>query len=572
MKYKGTPISRGIAIGIAYLYQPQTYIKPALTKLNPGELDEALHRYESARNAARHELESIRQRLEDKDKAKIFAAHIDILCDDVMDEEIRDCIIGAGYREDWAIVSVYEKYIQMLDKAKDALIRERVADFKDVENRLLRCLAGIPENNLGMLKKPVIIVARDLLPSDTATLNRNMVLGIVIEVGGMTSHSAIIARSYGIPLLCVREATGLVLHGDTVVVDAVDGALLVRPDEQRIMEYEKRRAEWLLRKEDVGRFLSVTPTCIDGTRIDVELNIGSATSEELEGAAYTDGVGLFRTEFLYMGRRQPPSEDEQFEIYKDVLTRFGERHVTLRTLDIGGDKTLDCLQLPKEQNPFLGKRALRLSFDDPTTFKTQLRAALRASVYGTLWIMFPMVASMDDLRRAKAIVKETQEELTEKAISFDAEVKLGIMIEIPSIAMIADHVVREVDFASIGTNDLTQYSLAVDRMNPTVSEYYQSYHPALFRLIGFVAEQFRKAGKPLCVCGESAGDPLAAAVLIGLGIRKLSMGVSSVASIKKLISGLSIEYAETLAKRVRELSTAAEVENHLITALKDLTL
>jgi phosphotransferase system enzyme I (PtsI) len=570
MKYQGTLISRGIAIGTAYLYQPQTFIKPVMNKVNPEARDEALHRYESARDTARHELEDIRQRLEDNDQAKIFAAHIDILCDEVMDEEIRDCILEGSYQEDWAIFSVYQKYIQMLDMAKDALIRERVADFQDVKNRLLRCLTGIPEKNLGMLEKPVIIVAHDLLPSDTATLDRNMVLGIVTEVGGMTSHSAIIARSYGIPLLCVREALRLVSDGDKLIVDGLDGALLVSPNEREIMEYEIRRAKWLGQREDLNNYLSITPTCSDGTRIDVELNIGSATIAELEGAAYTDGVGLFRTEFLYMGRSQLPSEAEQFEIYKEVLTKFGERHVTLRTLDIGGDKTLDCMELPEEQNPFLGKRALRLSFEDPVTFKTQLRAALRASVYGNLRIMFPMVASMDDLRRAKAIVEETQEELAEKAISFDTEVQLGIMIEIPSIAMIADLVAAEVDFASIGTNDLTQYSLAVDRMNPTVSQYYQSYHPALFRLIGYVAEQFRKAGKPLGVCGELAGDPLAAAVLIGLGIRRLSMGVSSVANIKKLISGLSIERAEKLAVLVKGLATAAEVEICLKTALKDL--
>lgn len=572
MKYQGTPISRGIAIGTAYRYQPQTFTEPVMNKVNSEEKDEALRRYALARDAARRELEDIRQRLEDNDQAKIFAAHIDILCDEVVDEEIRDCILEGSYQEDWAIFSVYQKYIQMLDQAKDALIRERVADFKDVANRLLRCLAGVPEKNLGMLEKPVIIVAHDLLPSDTATLDRNMALGIVIEVGGMTSHSAIIARSYGIPLLCVREALRLVSDGDKLIVDGLDGALLVSPNEREIMKYEITRAKWLGQKEDLNSYLSITPTCSDGTRIDVELNIGSATAAELEGAAYTDGVGLFRTEFLYMERSRLPSEAEQFEIYKEVLAKFGERHVTLRTLDIGGDKTLDCMELPEEQNPFLGKRALRLSFEDPVTFKTQLRAALRASVYGNLGIMFPMVASMDDLRRAKAIVKETQEELAEKAISFDTEVKLGIMIEIPSIAMIADLVVAEVDFASIGTNDLTQYFLAVDRMNPTVSQYYQSYHPALFRLIGYVAEQFRKAGKPLGVCGELAGDPLAAAVLIGLGIRRLSMGVSSVASIKKLISGLSIEWAAKLAKRVRELATAAEAEAFLKMELKDLIL
>jgi phosphotransferase system enzyme I (PtsI) len=569
MKYNGNPISPGIAIGIACLYQPYT-AKPTLNKLGPGEQDQALHRYEAARDAAGHELENICRRLDDKDKARIFTAHKDILYDDAMDEEIRACICRDGYAEDWAIYSVFERYIQALDRVKDVLIRERAADLKDVETRLLRCHAGVPENNPATLEKPTVIVTHDLMPSDSAALDRDMVRGIVTEAGGATSHSAIIARSYGIPLLCVPDAMRLVAHGVTVVVDALDGALQIQPDEAELMAYRKKRHDWLARKEETDRYLSVAPVCTDGTRIDVELNLGSVTPEELEGTAVTDGVGLFRTEFLYMGRNQLPSEDEQFALYKEVLSWFGERHVTLRTMDIGGDKTLDCLPLPKEQNPFLGKRALRLSFDDPGTFKTQLRAALRASVYGNLWIMFPMVASMDDLRRAKAMVKEAQDELAAKAIPFDAGVKLGVMIEIPAIAMLADHVVREVDFASIGTNDLTQYSLAVDRMNPSVSGYYQSYHPALFRLIGLVAEQFRKADKPLGVCGESAGDPLAAAAFIGLGIRKLSIGLSSVANIKKLICGLRVEDAERLAKHIQELPTAAEVENHLRTALADL--
>lgn len=569
MEYSGISVSRGVAIGKAFIYQPHIF-QPKMKKLPPEDYNEALHRYKRGRQVAQGELEKTCKKLEDQDKAAIFKAHIDILYDDTIDEEIRDSITTDGYQEDWAIYSVYEKYIQVLGKAKDTLIRERIADLQDVKNRLLRCCAGKPEQNLGMLESPVIIVTHDLMPSDTAMLDPKKVLGFVTEVGGMTSHSAIIARSYSIPLLCVREAMGLVAHDDQVVVDALDGVLAVRPEKEVISCYEKKREDWLTRLEDVGRYYSVTPVCTDGTRIEIELNLGSVTPEELEGARHTDGVGLFRTEFLYMGRSQPPAEDEQYELYKDVLLHFGGRKVTLRTLDIGGDKTADCLELPKEQNPFLGKRALRLCFDDLVTFKTQLRAALRASVHGDLWIMFPMVASMDDLRRAKAIVKETQEELAAEDIPFDAHLKWGIMIEIPAIAMLADQVVKEIDFASIGTNDLTQYSLAVDRMNPLVAEYYQSYHPALFRIIGLVAKEFLKSGKPLGVCGELAGDPLAAAVLIGLGVRKLSMSISSVASIKRLICGLSLDFAEKLAKDVQQLSTASEVENYLKKALKDL--
>ncbi|MEG2074471.1 MAG: phosphoenolpyruvate--protein phosphotransferase, partial [Angelakisella sp.] len=275
-------------------------------------------------------------------------------------------------------------------------------------------------------------------------------------------------------------------------------------------------------------------------------------------------------EFIYMGKPQLPTEDEQLEIYKKVLTEFGERPVTIRTLDIGGDKKLDCMELPVEDNPFLGNRALRLCFSHPDIFKTQLRACLRASVYGNLWLMFPMVGSMDDIRKAKAMLEEARSELTAEGIPYSKDMKIGIMIEIPSIALVADLAAQEVDFASIGTNDLTQYTTAVDRMNPAVSHYYQTYHPAMFRLIGYVVEQFNKAGKPICVCGEMGGDKLAAPILVGLGMRRLSMGIASVAQIKKILSGLTIPQAESLAKRVRTLSTAAEAENLIRTELAQL--
>ncbi len=568
MRYGGRSLAQGIAVGKACLYKPYD-AKPEKKMLEPGECDKALLRYKTAQETALGELKCIYNNLSNEDEAAIFLAHIDILCDDVINEEIKDCICCEGYIEEWAVYSTYENYIQTLGKVKDTLICERAADLKDVQNRLLRCLAGIPENNLSMLQKPTVIVAHDLMPSDTAMLDRSMVKGIVIEIGGVTSHSAIIARSYGIPLLCVQNATQLVANDDTLIIDAFEGVLLLNADKATVESYIKKCDMWLAKKKEIERYITVKSICTDGTRIDVELNIGSATSEELKDSEYTDGIGLFRTEFLYMGRRQLPSEDEQFEIYKRVLSQFSGRHVTLRTLDIGGDKILESIQLPQEQNPFMGKRALRLCFDNLEIFKTQIRAALRASIYGNLWIMFPMVSSMDDFRRAKGIVTEVKEELALSAIPFDKNIKLGIMIEIPAIAMLADQVSKEVDFASIGTNDLLQYALAVDRMNPDVSTYYQIYHPALFRLIGFVAEQFRKEDKPLCVCGESAGDPLSAVVFIGLGIRKLSMGCSLISGIKKLICGMSLEKSERLAKSIQDMSTATEVENLLREALNE---
>ncbi len=562
MTYNGTILSKGIAIESAYLYTSY-HVIPDKKTIADDEKAQAVGRYEKAKATASNELENIRARLDDADKAKIFTAHIDIIEDEAIDDEIRESINAEGYAEDWAIYSAYEKYIKILGGVEDPMIRERAADLNDVEKRLLRCLAGIPEKRLEKLDQPIVLVAHDLNPSDTAMLDREMVRGIVVEKGGATSHSAIIARSYGIPLLCVEKAMQMIAPDNLLIVDALDGVLYIKPDMATLVDYEKKRGRWKEHINDVSRYLSVQPVCTDGTKVDIELNIGSAKPEEMGNAEYTSGVGLFRTEFIYMECNTLPTEDRQLEIYKSVLSRFEGKPVTLRTLDIGGDKVLECLKLPIEQNPFLGKRALRLCFDHSDIFKTQLRAALRASAYGDLRLMFPMVSSMDDFYRARTIVDEVKENLREAHISFNEKIKLGIMIEIPAIALLADHIVKEVDFASIGTNDLTQYFLAVDRMNTSVSNYYQNYHPALFRLIAYVAREFKKANKQLSVCGELSSDPLAAAVFIGLGIRKLSMSGAFVAGIKKMICSMNTADAEEIAKHIQDFPTAKHVENYL---------
>ena len=573
MEYRGNPVSEGIAVGKAYLYQPYAP-EVAEGEIPEAEAPQAIARYEKMLEGAKRELEAIRQRLEasgDGDKAKIFAAHQDILFDVAMDEEIRDKISYDCMTPEWAVHKVYEKFIKLLGKAKDDLIRERVADMRDVKNRLLRVAAGVAEKNLAALDGPAVVVAHDLLPSDTATLDRKNVLAIVTEVGGATSHSAIIARSYEIPaLLGVEGIMDKVSHGQELAVDAVEGLLIPDPDPAVKEDFAKKREAFLQRRAEEKKFLAVEPRMADGTLVPVHLNVGSASDQELAGEKYTDGVGLFRTEFIYMGKEQLPTEEEQYEIYKKILTAFGDRPVTLRTLDIGGDKKLQCMELPVEENPFLGNRALRLCFTMPEVFLTQLRAALRASVHGNLWIMFPMVGSMDDIRRAKGFVEQAKAQLDAEGIPYSPSVKIGIMIEIPSIALVADMAAKEVDFASIGTNDLTQYATAVDRMNPALREYYQGCHPALFRLIGYVVSSFAKEGKPVSVCGEMGGDPLSAAVLVGLGMSKLSMGLASVARIKKMLSGLTIEKARELAGKAQSLATHGEVEEYLKAELAPL--
>ena len=343
----------------------------------------------------------------------------------------------------------------------------------------------------------------------------------------------------------------------------MNGIIYVNPDNETIELFKNKQKDFLFKQEIIKKYINTKPLTKDGTIIEISLNIGSASDEELENEPYVDGIGLFRSEFLYMENTQMPSEDQQFEVYKKALIKFKKKPVILRTLDVGGDKALSYLDLAKEDNPFLGNRAIRLCFNHIEMFKTQLRAALRASIFGNLWLMFPMVGSMDDIYKLKKIVEEVKEGLKKRNIEYDPKFKFGIMIEIPSIIMIADHVADVVDFASIGTNDLCQYLTAVDRMNPMVSTYFQSYAPSMFRVIKMAIEAFNKANKPLSVCGESGGDLIAAPILIGLGMRKLSMNKSSIAEIKRMIKSNTIEHLESIANHAISLKTEVEVVDYV---------
>lgn len=562
MEYRGNNVSKGIAIGNVYHYEPFA-AQVRAEHIAPEGVEAALAEYGRAREAAAGELARIRAQLEAQgaSEAKIFAAHADILMDEAMDEDIRCSITMDHMDPGWAVDSVYGQYADLLGRAPDPLIRERAADLKDVRARLLRCLAGAEERSLAALDGPVVVVARDLLPSDTATLDRANVLAIVTETGGATSHSAILARSYEIPaILGIPGVFAALLEGETVVADAVEGVLVAQPDEALLAGYAQRREAYRRKAEEEKRYLPAKPVTADGVSVEVELNIGSVKDEELSAAPYVDGVGLFRTEFLYMNRAQAPDEEEQYQIYAKALKTFAPRPLTLRTLDIGGDKQVECLPLPAEQNPFLGNRALRFCFAHEELFLTQLRAALRASVHGQLWLMFPMVGSLEDIRRAKALVERAKGQLTAEGRPFAGDIKLGVMVEIPALALLAEQVAREVDFASIGTNDLTQYLLAADRGEPAVAGYYQMYHPAVFRLIRMVSDAFTAAGKPLCVCGELGGDLLGAAALIGLGLRRLSMGAAALAPVKKLICSLTLPQAQAAAQAACAAATAGEAE------------
>ncbi len=559
----GIPVSAGIALAKAYRYEP---ILLTVTEgcCKAGEEEKQLQVFRDAIRLAGKELEELYESLrgEDESKAKIFAAHKEILEDEEILNEIQTAIEDEHVNADFAIQKVFDEFAGLLSKVENPLIAGRAADLQDVRNRLLRICMGKEAKNLANLTEDVIVVAHDLLPSDTATMNRERVKGIVTEIGGSNAHSAILARSFRIPaVLGVADAMSEIPDGALLSMDALSGEVILFPAEDEVAENEQKKQRFLQKRREEEQYLDKPARMKDGTQIQIGINVGSAEFEVPE--TQFDFVGLFRTEFLYMENSSLPSEEEQFEAYKKVINNAKGHPVTLRTLDIGGDKTLPYMELPKEDNPFLGKRALRLCLAEDSLFQTQLRAALRASAFGSLKLMFPMVGSMEDIYHAKECVERAKVSLAAEGIAYDENIEIGIMIEVPSIALIADLAVEEVDFASIGSNDLTQYVSATDRMNASVTSYYQNYSPAMLRLLGFIFESFDKRNKPVSVCGEMAGNPKAAVVLAGLGAKKLSMSAANIAGVKAALTGVSLEEAKDIALQCKQAKTEGKVKELL---------
>jgi phosphotransferase system enzyme I (PtsI) len=561
MVLDGKGAASGVAVGRIYIHKKNINV-PEEGFTAPGKGQLHLDHYLLVKNEALQELEKLYFSIQEHDpeKAEIFKAQQEIVNDIVINEEIPARILNDQWTGDWAIYQVYETVIVVLQKALDPLIAERAADFDDVRSLLLRLWHGDKESRLSVLNEPVIIAAHDLMPSDIASLDKSKVLAILTAKGGVTSHTAIIAKSYGIPaVMGIHGLLDVVKQGQLAAVNADEGSVILDPEETVAAEYEKKHEALRRDRQEAERFLNGEGRTFDGVKIEIGLNIADA---DVEPKTYADFVGLFRTEFLFMGRDSLPSEEEQFASYRKVLTSFGERPVILRTIDIGGDKPVSSLNIPHEENPFLGNRAIRFCFSNPEIFRVQIRACLRAAVYGNLYIMLPMVCSIDDILKAKEIIASVADELKKKKKPF-AAAKIGAMVEIPSIALVADHAAKEVDFASIGTNDLCQYLCAADRMNSAVENYYQSYHPAMFKLIKETVTAFENLRKPVSICGELASDPLVVPVLIGLGLRRLSMGEASVAAVKRAIACVSVKKAEEIAVKVLQLPTAAEVEKYL---------
>jgi phosphoenolpyruvate-protein phosphotransferase (PTS system enzyme I) len=564
MILKGKGVAPGIAVGHIYVYD-EKFVIPSESLVPQGEEQAHLDRYYSVKKEALNEIDKIKSSVESVDpiKAEIFTAHKEIVEDITINEEIPARILKEHWAGDWAIYQVYETVLGVLRKTPDPIIAERAADFDDIRAMLLRLWYGQKSSSLSSLKEPCVIATRELKPSSTAGFNSGKILAILTEKGGVTSHAAIIAKSYGIPaVLGIEGLLSYVKQEQLCAVDASEGKVIIDPEKDIVKEYKKKSGIFNRDRKDAETFQKREAVTACGVKIDIGLNISNANDEELNAQSYTDAVGLFRTEFLYIERDTLPSEEEQFVTYRKVLECFGKRPVILRVLDIGGDKQLPYLEQKHEDNPFLGIRGIRLCLSNPDVFKTQLRAALRASLYGNLWLMLPMVGSIDDIRKTKEIIAKIKDELKKEKIQF-GEFKIGIMIEVPSIAMIAGMVAKEVDFASIGTNDLCQYLCAADRMNANMEPYYQSYHPSMFRLIKETVSAFNNAKKSISICGELGNDPLAIPALLGLGLRKFSMGAASVAVVKRVIASITVAQADEIAKKVLGFSTASEIEKFL---------
>ncbi|WP_442599869.1 phosphoenolpyruvate--protein phosphotransferase [Neobacillus sp. D3-1R] len=557
---KGIAASSGIAIAKAYkLIEPNlTFEKKTITNV-----EAEVERFNTALATSRTELEKIRDKANEElgsDKAAIFEAHLLVLNDPELISPITDKVKSEKVNAEQALKDISHMFIMMFEQMDNEYMKERAADIRDVTNRVLANLLGVQVVNLSLISEEVIIIAEDLTPSDTAQLNRNYVKGFTTNIGGRTSHSAIMARSMEIPAVVgTKTATTSIQNGDIVIVNGLKGEVLINPTPEVIEQYRKEQVRFEAQKAEWAKLVNESTVSADGHHVELAANIG--TPNDLEGVMTNgaEGVGLYRTEFLYMGRNELPSEEEQFESYKTVLEGMKEKPVVVRTLDIGGDKELPYLDLPKEMNPFLGFRAIRLCLEEQDLFRTQLRALLRASVYGNLKIMFPMIATLDEFRAAKAILLEEKEKLVAAGIAVSEKIELGIMVEIPSTAVLADQFAKEVDFFSIGTNDLIQYTMAADRMSEKVSYLYQPYNPAILRLVKMVIDAAHREGKWAGMCGEMAGDETAIPLLLGLGLDEFSMSATSILKARSQILRLTKQEMKELADKALQMSTTSEV-------------
>ena len=559
----GIPASPGIVFGKALVLKEEKIVLDT-QKIKESQIDAEIARFYEGRSAAVEQLNSTKDRAYaslGEEKAAIFEGHLMILEDEELEEEILDYLRSNKVNAAVAANVIIDQQVAMLSEIDDEYLKERAGDIRDIGNRLIKNILGMHIVDLGEINEEAILVAYDLTPSETAQLNLDKVLGFVTDIGGRTSHTSIMARSLELPAIVgTNNVTELVNTGDFLILDALNNAVYVNPSQDEIQRLKTLQAKLAEEKAELAKLKDLPALTLDGHRVDVVANIG--TIRDVEGAERNgaEGVGLYRTEFLFMDRDQLPTEEEQFIAYKEVVEAMNGNLVILRTMDIGGDKELPYLNLPKEMNPFLGWRAIRIALDRREILNAQLRAVLRASAYGRLAVMFPMIISVEEIRELKSVIEELKVELRNEGKDFDENIQIGVMVETPSAAVNAKFLAKEVDFFSIGTNDLTQYTLAVDRGNELISHLYNPMSPSVLSLIKQVIDASHAEGKWTGMCGELAGDENATILLLGMGLDEFSMSAISVPRIKKLIRNVNYQDAKLLAEKALQQPTAAEIE------------
>ena len=574
MRIQGISGSRGVAVGNVYRYIQEEIVIPDYTVADD-KVEEEIGKFAAAMAATLKQLDTIRQKALDEmgpEEAAIFEAHMQIAQDPSLSDGIKSLVESSHTNVVAATAQTIETFANIFLGMDDPYMRERGADIKDIGDRLMRNMLGMNPRGLSHISGEVILVAPDLAPSDTASLDKNVVKGIVTAAGGPTSHAAIMARTLEIPaVMGVGDIEGFV-DGEKAVVLGTDGIVETNPSDADWTEYTNQAAAYQEELKRLRESANLEATTTDGHHVELFGNIGKSKDAKHALTMGAQGIGLYRTEFLYMENDELPTEDVQFEEYKKVAEDMQGQPVIIRTMDIGGDKELKCLDLPSEMNPFLGYRAIRISLNRPDIFKVQLRALLRASSFGDIHIMYPMIASVEEVKQANAMLEECKAELTAEGKEFNKDIKVGIMIEVPAAAVISPILAKYVDFFSIGTNDLCQYTLAVDRMNESIGSLYQPLHPGVLRLIKHVIDASHEQGKFTGMCGELASDPVATMILLGLGLDEFSMTASSIPLIKKILRSVSIAECEEVANKALAMDTAEEITEYAksVLAEKDL--
>ena len=571
--YKGTNASDGIGIGTAVIVEEAELI---ITRREVNDTEAEVQRFKGALETTIAETqrmaEDLAARVGEKE-AEIMQGHMMLLSDPMLTGEIENSIQNDKVNSEFAIENVCNMYADMFASMGDELMQQRATDMRDIKVRMQRTLMGLQSVDVSALPAGTILVAKDLTPSMTAGINPANVTGIVTELGGRTSHSAILARALEIPaVVAVNGLLDEVKDGDTVVLDGSTGEVYVNPEIEVKAAYEAKREQFLKDKKELEKYIGQPSVTKDGVQVEIVANIGKPEDIDKVLEYDAEGIGLFRTEFLFMDRTAMPTEEEQFEAYKKVAAAMNGKPVIIRTLDIGGDKEIPYMGLEKDENPFLGYRAIRLCLDrKEDIYKPQLRALLRASAFGNIRIMIPLVTCIDEFREAKALIEEIKKELDEKGIAYKKDIQVGIMVETAAASLIADIFAKEADFFSIGTNDLTQYTMSVDRGNKKISYLYSTFNPAVLRSIRHIIACGRETGIMVGMCGEAASDPMMVPLLLAFGLNEFSMSASAVLRTRKLVTGFSIKELQAVAEKAMSFATTAEVEAYMKEFMEKMT-